>query len=209
MLVVVVVRPRGVGFEEAPLLDVGGARGAGGTAGFAGSYKPLVSHYSADAVKHSFLAHAHDHPPPPRARRVIVAIVHRERRRRRRQRRGGVGGGGDYPCDAPPPGNTRSPRQYCACTGTTSRTSSCRPSGTGASIRCRPSAPADCGVADPLGRCSCWSNNSKKKTVPGFVGQIKQHAPIFPSMVGVMDGAGEGSTTTIKFTPRRCFWIWK
>ncbi len=42
-----------------------------------------------------------------------------------------------------------------------------------------------------------------------FVGQIKQHAPIFPSLVRAMDGAGEGSTTMIKFTPRRCFWIWK
>ncbi len=36
-----------------------------------------------------------------------------------------------------------------------------------------------------------------------------KHAPIVPLLVGAMYGMGEGPMTTIKFTPRRRFWIQK
>ena len=66
MLDVVVVRPCSVGFEEPLLLSTLGARGApAGPQDSAGSHKPLVSHYSANPGKHSFLAHAHNPLPPP------------------------------------------------------------------------------------------------------------------------------------------------
>ncbi len=39
----------------------------------------------------------------------------------------------------------------------------------------------------------------------GFAGQIKPYLPIFPLLVGAIDGAGEGATTTIKFTPKAVF----
>ena len=83
--------------------------------------------------------------PPARCPIPIASLGRRRRRLSLRQ-----------------PPHTRSPRRYSACTGMTPTTSSCRPSGAGALICLRPSAPADCGAADPLGRCYCWSNNSKK-----------------------------------------------
>ena len=81
-----------------------GARGAlAGPQDSSRLHKPLMSHYSADAGKHGFLAHAHDPPTPPPhdassspssiASGVVVVV----------NGAGGVGGGGNYPCNARPP----------------------------------------------------------------------------------------------------------